>query len=148
MARGIVRIEGFQELLRKNQNLSMELAAVNRSIVIKEAENIKRVMIAKAPKKTGLLVRNIGIRIWKDTAGVTGIVIGVQGGKKEPVEEFRVGKDKKAYYPASQEYGWEYPKGTYHPPQPYIRPSFDENKNAIRNNLKKAYKQVIERAGK
>ena len=88
------------------------------------------------------------MRIWKDTAGVIGIVVGMRGGRKEPVEEFRVGKDKKAYYPASQEYGWEYPKGVHHPPQPYIRPSFDENKNAIRNNLKKAYKQVIERAGR
>ena len=144
MARGSVRIEGVQELLRKNQNLSMELAIMNRSVVIKEAENLKRVMIAKAPKRKGLLSRSIGIRIWKDTAGVIGIVIGVKG----EIDEFRVGEGGKAYYPASQEYGWEYPKGVHHPPQPYIRPSFDENKNAIRNNLKKAYKQVIERAGK
>ena len=144
MARGFVRIEGIQELLRKNKNLSTELASSNRSVVIQEAENLKRVMIAKAPKQTGLLSRSIDKRIWKDEKGVMGIVVGVRGG----VEEFRVGERNKAYYPASQEYGWEYPKGVHHPPHPYIRPAFDENKNAIRNNLKKAYKQVIERAGR
>lgn len=141
MARGLVRLQGTEELKKNSFMLQVALSAVNRNTVIEEAEKLQRVMAAKAPERTGLLARSITTRIWKDKEGVTGVVVGVEGGHPE----FYGGK---GYYPASQEYGWEYPKGVHHPPHPYVRPAFDENKNGIRNKLKKEYKGVIERAGR
>ena len=81
-------------------------------------------------------------KIWKNEEGVIGIVVGVEGGHPE----FNVGRGK--YYPASQEYGWEHPKGVFHPPHPYIRPTFDENEGKIKKRLRQGYKVVINRAGK
>ena len=136
-----VEVKGFDELIQKNRKLGKELATANRKVLNQEADHLQRVMVAKAPKGTGLLSQNIGKRIWKDKGGVTGIVVGVKG----EVPKFKVGKGGKAYYPASQEYGWEYPKGVHHPPQPFVRPAFDENVGRMKNNIARAYKKILDK---
>ena len=141
MAKVTVKIEGFEELKQNMAKLVKDLDAAGKKVLTEEADRLVRVMKEKAPKDKHHLERAISKRTWKNEEGVIGIVAGVEGGHPEFYS-------KKGYYPASQEYGWEHPKGEYHPPQPYIRPAFDENKNRIRNNLKKAYQQVIQRAGK
>jgi HK97 gp10 family phage protein len=99
-----------------------------------------RVMREKAPKDKHYLEQALSKRIWKNEDGVIGIVVGVEGGHPE----FYRGK---GYYPASQEYGWEYPKGVFHPPHPYVRPAFDENQARIIHRLQDEYRKVIERVG-
>ena len=136
-----VELKGYEKLVANNRKLQKELKEANRRVIIQEANNLQRVMVAKAPKDSELLSQSITKRVWKDKGGVIGVVVGVKGG----VEEFRVGKGKKAYYPASQEYGWEYPKGVHHPPQPFIRPAFDENVGRMKSNIIQTFRKVINR---
>jgi len=134
-----IKIEGFEELKNNCKHLIRELDMVSKNILIEEADKLVRVMKMKCPKDEHKIENAITKRIWKNELGIIGIVVGVEGGHPE----FQVGREK--YYPASQEYGWEYPKGVYHAPHPYIRPAFDENESRIKNRLRNAYKKVIER---
>jgi HK97 gp10 family phage protein len=136
-----VEITGLEDIEHKSLKLVREVNRVNSQGIVQEADNLVRVMRQKAPKDEHKLERAINKRIWKKKRNVVGVVVGVEGGHPE----FR---SKKGYYPASQEYGWEYPKGVFHPPHPYIRPTFDENQARIKIRLQDAYKQVIERAGR
>ncbi len=136
-----IRVLGIKELAKKIEGLTADLARENRRVIKREADEIKKIMKDKAPKDEHKLENAITARTWKDGDGVTGVVIGVEGGHPE----FYGGKENKSYYPASQEYGWEYPEGVHHPPQPYIRPAFDERAPKARANIRKAYKNVIER---
>jgi HK97 gp10 family phage protein len=141
VAKVTVKIEGLEQLKKNIANLTSELEREGKQTLTAEADRLVRVMRQKAPKDRHNLERAISKRIWKDKEGVIGIVAGVEGGHPE----FH---SNKGYYPASQEYGWEYPKGVFHPPHPYIRPAFDENKARMRNRLRDAYKRVIERTGR
>ena len=136
-----VEITGFEDIEHKSLKLVREVNRVNNQGIVQEADNLVRVMRQKAPKDEHNLERAINKRIWKKKRNVVGVVVGVEGGHPE----FR---SKKGYYPASQECGWEYPKGVYHPPHPYIRPTFDEHQSGIKMRLQDAYKRVIERVGK
>jgi HK97 gp10 family phage protein len=140
-----IKIEGFEELKNNCKQLVRELDMVGKNILIGEADHLVRVMKQKCPKDEHKIENAITKRIWKNKLGVIGIVIGVEGGHPEFVKG---GGENQSYYPASQEYGWEYPKGVYHAPHPYIRPAFDENERRIKNRLRNAYKQVIDRVGK
>ena len=141
MAKVTVKITGFEQLKKKMSQLELELVREGKQILTAEADRLVRVMSQKAPKDKHRLEQAISKRVWKDKKNVIGIVAGVEGGHPEFYSA-------KGYYPASQEYGWEYPKGVFHPPHPYIRPAFDENKTRIKNKLRDAYKRVMERAGK
>ncbi|GEM_PF-2093385 len=138
-----VKVVGIEKLAKRIAGLTAELASKNSAVVKREAREVERVMKAKAPKDEWDLVNAITTRTWKDRDGVTGVVVGVEGGHPE----FYGGKDDKSYYPASQEYGWEYPEGVHHPPQPYIRPAFDERAPIARRNIRNTYKSVIKKAG-
>jgi HK97 gp10 family phage protein len=141
MAKVTVKIQGLEQLKKNIANLTSDLDKEGKQTLTAEADRLVRVMRQKAPKDKHRLERAISKRIWKEKEGVIGIVAGVEGGHPE----FH---SAKGYYPASQEYGWEYPKGVFHPPHPYIRPAFDENKARMRNRLRDAYKRAIERAGR
>jgi HK97 gp10 family phage protein len=141
VAKVTVKILGFEQLKKNISRLISDLDGEGKQTLTAEADRLVRVMRQKAPKDKHRLERAISKRIWKDKEGVIGIVAGVEGGHPEFYSN-------KGYYPASQEYGWEYPKGVFHPPHPYIRPAFDENKARMRNRLRDAYKRVIERAGR
>ena len=138
-----VKVLGIEKLAKRIANLAADLASKNRAVVKREAGEIMRVMKAKAPKHEHKLEKAITTRTWKDRDGVTGVVVGVEGGHPE----FYGGTDNKSYYPASQEFGWENPEGVHHPPQPYIRPAFDERAPIAKRNIRNTYNSVIEKAG-
>lgn len=146
--KSMIKIQGIEQLMKNSKNLAIELDRTNRNVFNQEADKLVRVMKGKAPQDKGNIRDAIRKKIWKDENGVIGIVVGITKESSEGHPEFQVGKDKKSYYPASQEYGWEYPKGVFHKPHPYVRPAFDKNVNRIRTRVRKEYKGVIDRAGK
>jgi len=145
--KSMVKVQGIEQLIKNIKNLSVELDRTNKNVFNQEADKLVRVMKGKAPQDKGNIRDAIRKKIWKDENGVIGIVVGITKESSEKHPEFQVGKDKKSYYPASQEYGWEYPKGVFHKPHPYVRPAFDENVNQVKAKVKKEYKGVIDRAG-
>ena len=146
--KSMVKVKGIEELKKNIENLVVDLGKQNRRVFNREADKLLRIMKSKAPKDKLNIVDAIRKKTWKDEEGVIGIVIGItkEGAKAHP--EFSVGKGDKSYYPASQEYGWEHPKGVFHKARPYIRPTFDENVNGLKIRVRKEYKGVIDRAGK
>lgn len=132
-----IKIEGAAELIRKSNKLQLDLTNENRQVFANEARILRNLIRSKAPRLTGALRDAIVIKKWKDKDGVVGYVVGITKESSRP--EFSVGK---AYYPASQEYGWN-----GHPGHPYLRPSFDSRRHRIRNNAKLAYTKVLKKAG-
>lgn len=137
MIKGI-EIQGIREILAKNKELNEKLDRQTKRKISMEAGNLVSDMKKRVPIKEGILRDSIKAKIWKDETGVIGIVAG-----PKDRSEFRVGKDKKSYYPASQEYGWT-AKGRHYTGHPFIRPAFQYNKHKIKNKIGMLWKTIIE----
>jgi len=133
-----IEVKGLKKLLKNSKGLADDLATEGRRVVISESNKMLDEMQRRAPKRTRVLEGAIKKRIWKDKHGITGMVIGVEGGHPE----FTKGK---SYYPASQEYGWT-AYGIHHPGTPYIRPTFDNRAPGAKAKIRQKMKEVIDKA--
>ena len=140
-----VKFEGIEKLLANNKKLYLELSKENRRAIKAEAGVLLRDMKRRAPKDKRKLVEALVIKVWKNIFGVIGVVVGITHESNRP-EFFGTSKTGKSwYYPASQEYGFNDRSGDFIF-NPFIRPTWDFNKRAMKARVKKAYKAVILRA--
>lgn len=145
MAISKVKFEGVEKLLANNKKLYLELSKENRRAIRAEAQVLLRDMKRRAPKDKRKLVEALVIKVWKNIFGVIGIVIGITKETNRPEFFGTSKKGKRWYYPAAQEYGFSDRSGK-RIMNPYIRPTWDMNKRAMKTRVKKAYKAVILRA--
>lgn len=135
MARNLFRIEGMDKL----KQAMKEMERIPQRCVTKAARRggskLLKVVRAAAPIETGTLRRGIvlkGEKSRKRGKRVFQVVF-----SKFMNDEFvKISKEgKRAYYPASMEYGFQTRNGGYIPGEYFMRTSADSNANVIRQEM-------------
>lgn len=148
MAKGkfSVKIEGERELVRKLGQLSeavqgktLERALTAGALIIQNDAK------ARAPWVSGNLRRSIHIGGHEDLAPDRGDIVDKTG---EPVPRPELGKNTVAVYVGTDvnyapvvEYGSRTRR-----PKPYLRPAADENKTAVRDEVREALRDLVRSA--
>lgn len=130
-----MKVEGGDKLARRLQMLAQETAREHmREAALAGAEVIRAEASAKAPRKTGILARDIQKEVTKQT--------------KSRVE-IHVGPGKKGWYGRLVEHGHAIVKGGrvigHVPPKPFLRPAFDEKVDEAQSVIADELKRRIER---
>ncbi|MDY6844230.1 MAG: HK97-gp10 family putative phage morphogenesis protein [Thermodesulfobacteriota bacterium] len=145
-----VKLEGFKEINRalRKMPIDIEKKYLQKS-VRKSAKVVQKDAMKRVPVKTGFLKKNILLRK-KRIKGYFGEVV------------YQVGISKDAFYGFFIEKGWiptgpkgegagtfkqfrakAKSRGNHVPAKPFLRPSFDKNKNNIISVLKQELKKGI-----
>lgn len=124
----------FKKLGKVPQTVATKAARAGGSIALKSARN-------NAPEDTGELKRGIVLKRERTRIKGKAVYDVMMDPAKNPVFVKESKDGKRAYYPASQEYGFLTVDGGYVPGYRYLRRSIDDNKTSIE-------KKVLETAGK
>ncbi len=129
-----VKLLGAKELDRKLRKLEPKIGKkVIKGALREAAKMILKVAKQKVPVDTGALKKDLKVRAMKRKKGRYGVLIGTAAGW---------GKGK-TFYGAYLEFGT-----SKRPAKPFLRPAFDETKEAVIRRLKRRLKVGIERAAR
>ena len=120
-------INGIPEVIKKMRHFNLSVGNDNKTLIPQVAHNVLMDMKANAPVETGRLRNALEARVTKTNTEYTGAVVGITREASRANPQFR---KRKAFYPASQEYGWT-ERGRHHLGKPYIRPAFDKSRRII-----------------
>ncbi len=132
--------DGIKEL----QKLFKEVEKAPKRVLTKSAKSGAQIILEAAKenvnkfKDTGALAASMGMKKEKSKKARTKTVYQVRPNNKNQEEPFvKISKDgkKRAYYPASMEYGWTDADGKYHPGYRYMRRAAEEKGNQANNEI-------------
>jgi len=139
-----VKISGIEEVRRALRERREEIFAAMDEAVKATAGEVQSTARGLAPSKSGAL--RSGIIIDKYTGAKEGVVVWDVGMDPSMTPVFRKaiqnpkGKRKDAYYPTVIEFGTSRIAA-----RPFLRPAKDKGKGALKNNVTKAVKAVVDR---
>lgn len=141
MAERFINIEllGEPELQRKLDALDRKVQRkVVRKAIREGAKPVLAAAKAKVPVDTGALKAGLKLRALKRSRTGFGVYI------RTPTRaELDIPDDDESYYPAVVEYGAE-----FSPPQPYMRPAMDENRDRATAKITEVLRTGINEATK
>lgn len=148
MARNEFKIDGMEELIKTIKRVGQ----LPQKTVTKAARNGMRIALnaakSNAPQDSGNLRRGLvlkgermrvkGKKVYQVTftASLNSVFVKMYGNSKE----------KRAYYPASQEFGYTV-RGKYTPGYAYLKKSIDSQKNAIENKIISTFTDEFDKLG-
>jgi HK97 gp10 family phage protein len=126
-----VTITGVRELQRMLQRGEKAPAKVLTKATKDGANIVKMQAKADSPKKTGALRRGIKLKAEKRRTGRKVYQIKFIGDKFVKISA----SEKRAFYPASQEYGWRTQTGRKVPAKNFIKKAIQNNREKIKNTV-------------
>jgi HK97 gp10 family phage protein len=138
----IIKIEGLEGIKQAMKDLSNEVnKRIARSATLAGTQIVKEAAIKNAPVLTGNLKKNIVLKRDTKTNLTSEFLVTVRQGKRTKKQIAQGLGD--AFYAKFLEYGT-----VKTPAQPFLRPAFDNNKEAAANAIIERLKTGISRATK
>lgn len=135
-------IKLFDEVDKVATRSITKAAKSGATIVLKDAR-------ASAPSRTGAMRRGIKLKLEKSrTKGKKVYQVGFFGKDGKTGAEFvrMYGNNKRAFYPASQEYGWEAQGKRHDPPtKGFLRGAMDNNSTQVHTSILQVLGEELEK---
>ncbi|MNW47999.1 hypothetical protein D3C74_253480 [compost metagenome] len=128
----------FRQLGRIPQTVATKSARAGATIALRSAR-------AKAPVDTGELKSGIILKRERRVKVGKAVYDVMMDPAKNDIFVKTTADGKRYYYPASQEYGYIAPDGSYIPGFHYLRDALEDNKTTIENKVIDTAKKTVEK---
>lgn len=141
----MVKVEGmkelermFKQLERVPQTVATKSARAGATIALRDAK-------ANAPIDSGELKSGIVLKRERKVKAGKAVYDVMMDPAKNDIFVKTTADGKRYYYPASQEYGYIAPDGSYIPGYHFLRDSIEDNVNAIEQKVIDTAKKTVEK---